>query len=145
MKQILFFTFCSILFSLSYGRDCIEGSSDLSMLSKSFYRAYVAEASNDYKTDSILSKYCTVELKDFVQETLSTDGYDFITDGWYNVHPDSVSVIKLNDKYKVSFKTSLYPISNELTTVTLYILVNQQQKISYIIRPSDNYMIPHQD
>ena len=58
---------------------------------------------------------------------------------------ESVSVIKQNDKYKVSFKASLYPISNELAADSLYILVNQEKKISYIIRPSDNYMIPHQD
>ena len=145
MKKILMFTLCSLLFSLSYGSEILEGSSDLSMLIQSFYRAYVTEACDVSKTDSILSMYCSEELKVFVQETLYTDGYDFITDGWYDVYPDSVSVIKLNDKYKVSFKVSLYPISNELTTVVLYILVNQEQKISYIIRPYDNYMIPHSD
>ncbi len=82
-----------------------------------------------------------------MQETLSIDSYDFVLDGWggSDIKPESVSVIKQDDKYKVSFKASLYPISNEFATVTLYILVNQEKKISYIIRPSDNYKIPHSD
>jgi hypothetical protein len=151
MKKVLMFTLCSLLFSLlSYGCEVIEGStetsSDLSTTIQSFYRAYISNLSDDHKTDSILSKYCTTELKDFVQETLSIDGYDFVLDGWGGeIKLESVSVIKQNDKYKVSFKASLYPISNELATDSLYILVNQEKKISYIIRPSDNYMIPHQD
>ena len=86
MKKVLMFTLCSLLFSLlSYGCEVIEGStetsSDLSTTIQSFYRAYISNLSDDHKTDSILSKYYN-RLKDFVQETLSIDGYDFVLDGW---------------------------------------------------------------
>lgn len=150
MKRIIVITFCSLLLTISFGSEIKEDSTDtfpnMSATILSFYRAYITEADTDIKIDSILSKYCTKELKDFLIETLHTGpGYDFVLDGWVgsDIVPNSVSVIKQNDRYKVNFKASQYPISDELVNDSLYIKINKDKKISHIIRPVDNYTVPH--
>lgn len=136
-------------FSFSYAGKS-DGNSlctpDTSMMIKSFYSAHIINLDDEAKNDSILSKYCTKELKDFVKETLSIDGYDFILDGCggSEINTASISVIKQNDKYKVSFSVPTWP-EERYKTITLYVLVNEKNKISYIIRPSDNYTIPNSD
>lgn len=76
--------------------------------------------------------------------TESIDGYDFVTDGdtdYEVIAANPISVIKDKERYKVTFKTTKYP-SEELSTVILYILVNQEGKISHITRLEDNLTVP---
>ena len=146
MKRVILLTICSLCILFTYS-DTISNNtmetSDLSDTIQFFYRTYIINILDDSKVDSILSKYCTKELKDYVQ---SIDEYDFISGGWFSaIKPDSLNVTKKNDKYIVTFKVSQYPISDELATDSLYIQVNQEQKISHIIRPCDNYKIPNDD
>lgn len=150
MKRIIVITFCSLLLTISFGseikEDSTDTSPDMSATILSFYRAYITDLDNDLKCDSILSKYCTKELKDFLIETLHTGpGYDFVLDGWVgsDIVPNSVSVIKQNDRYKVKFNIQLQYLRNEIVSDSLYILINQDKKISHIIRPLDNYTVPH--
>lgn len=146
MKRVILLTICSLCILFTYS-DTISintmETSDLSDTIQFFYRTYIINILDDSKVDSILSKYCTKELKDYVQ---SIDEYDFISGGWFSaIKPDSLNVTKKNDKYIVTFKVSQYPISDELATDSLYIQVNQEQKISHIIRPCDNYKVPNGD
>lgn len=149
MKKIIMITFCSLLLTLSFGSEITKASTDtsadMSATVQSFYRAYITDLDNDLKCDSILSRYCTTELKDFIQETLSIDDYDFVLDGrgGSNINPNSVTVIKQDDKYKVKFNIQLQYLRNEIVSDSLYILINQDKKISHIIRPVDNYTVPH--
>ncbi|MCQ2051688.1 MAG: hypothetical protein MJY74_05740 [Bacteroidaceae bacterium] len=150
MKRILIYTICSLFSIFTHSSDIDKNStviqSDLSTKIHSFYRAYIINSQNDYKKDSILTEYCTNNLKSVVENEWTKDGYDFVLDGGgAEFCPDSIIVTKKNDKYVVFYKYSQYPISDKLATDSLYILVNQEQKISHIIRPCDNYKIPNDD
>lgn len=146
MKRVILLAICLLFVLFTYSETIIVNTMETSDLSDSiqlFYRTYIINILDDSKVDSILSKYCTKELKDYVQ---SIDEYDFISGGWFSaIKPDSLNVTKRNDKYIVTFKVSQYPISDKLATDSLYILVNQEQKISHIIRPCDNYKVPNDD
>lgn len=146
MKRVILLAICLLFVLYTYSDTIIVNTMETSDLSDSiqlFYRTYIINILDDSKVDSILSKYCTKELKDYVQ---SIDEYDFISGGWFSaIKPDSLNVTKKNDKYIVTFKVSQYPISDKLATDSLYIQVNQEQKISHIIRPCDNYKVPNDD
>lgn len=108
-----------------------------------FYKSYCTEFDLDSKTDSILSKYCTEELKDYVMECVGE--YDFVLGGRFEseIDTESFRVVKRNEKYLVSFEYAKWPVSDEPGKDSLYVMVNKDDKISYIIRPSDNYRIPN--
>ena len=109
---------------------------------KAFYQAYCANWDGESKTDSILSEYCTKELKDLLLETVGE--YDFLLDGgiFSEIHTESFHVVKKNEKYVVYFEYTKWPVSDEPGSDSVYIMVNKENKISYIIRPSDNYRVP---
>ena len=109
---------------------------------KAFYQAYCANWDGESKTDSILSEYCTKELKDVLLETVGE--YDFLLDGgiFTEIHTESFRVVKKNEKYIIYFEYTKWPVSDEPGRDSVYIMVNKENKISYIIRPSDNYRVP---
>ena len=107
---------------------------------KAFYQAYCANWDGESKTDSILSVYCTDELRKLILETAGE--YDFLLDGCTSVYAESFSVVKKNEKYVVYFEYTKWPVSDEPGRDSVYIMVNKENKISYIIRPSDNYRVP---
>ncbi len=146
-KNILFLIFLLIV-TYTFGSECKSSQTmsnpDTTTIVQSFYYAYCSNWKDSVKVDSILSKYCTKKLKDFLLDTQSVDDYDFITDGRSDydfIAANPISVIKDKDRYKVAFKTSIYP-SGDLYTVILYILVNQEGKISHITRSEDNLTVP---
>lgn len=104
-----------------------------------FYRGYQTEFK---KVDSLMTVYCTPELKDCLLETINTSGYDFATNGYVDIYPESFRVVKRGDKYVVSFEYKKWPVSNEPGKDSVYVKVNKDNKISQIIRPSDNYIVP---
>lgn len=109
---------------------------------KAFYQAYCTNWDGESKTDSILSVYCTEELKDAILEDVGE--YDFLLDGgiYSSIHTESFYVVKKNEKYVVYFEYTKWPASDEPGRDSLYIMVNKENKISYVIRPSDNYRVP---
>ena len=68
-----------------------------------FYKAYCTEGDGKTKTDSILSVYCTDQLREFVMECV--DEYDFVLNGriFLDIPKESFRVVKQNEKYIVSF------------------------------------------
>ena len=109
---------------------------------QAFYKAYCTEWDGESKTDSILSEYCTQELKDCVMDCVGE--YDFVLDGgiYSEIYAESFRVVKKNEKYVVYFEYRKWPISDEPGRDSVYIMVNKDNKISYVIRPSDNYRVP---
>lgn len=105
-----------------------------------FYKAFCADWDGNTKTDSILSKYCTKELKDVVMESIGE--YDFVTNGYCDIDVESFHVVKRNEKYVVYFEFPTFPVSNKPGRDSVYVMVNRADEIAYIIRPSDNYRIP---
>ena len=109
---------------------------------QAFYKAYCTDWDGESKTDSILSEYCTQELKDCVMDCVGE--YDFVLDGgiYSEIYAESFRVVKKNEKYVVYFEYRKWPISDEPGRDSVYIMVNKDNKISYVIRPSDNYRVP---
>ena len=107
-----------------------------------FYKVFCTDWDGQSKTDSILLKYCTKELRDVVMDALTTDAYDFVTNGVPEIDTKSLRVFKRNEKYVVSFEYAKWPVSDEPGKDSIYVMVNKENKISYLIRPSDNYRIP---
>lgn len=109
-----------------------------------FYKAYCANWDGESKTDSILSMYCTQELKDYVMDCVGE--YDFVLNGgiYADIHPESFCVVKRNEKFIVYYEYTKWPVSEEPGRDSLYIMVNKENKISYVIRPGDNYRVPAQ-
>ena len=109
---------------------------------QAFYKAYCTDWDRESKTDSILSEYCTQELKDCVMDCVGE--YDFVLDGgiYSEIYPESFRVVKKNEKYVVYFEYKKWPISDEPGKDSIYVMVNKENKISYLIRPSDNYRVP---
>ena len=108
-----------------------------------FYKAYCTEFDGESKTDSILSVYCTDELREYVMNCVGE--YDFVLNGgiYSEIHTESFRVIKQNEKYIVSFEYTPWPVRDEPAKDSVYIMVNKENKISYIIRPQDNYRVPN--
>ena len=108
-----------------------------------FYKAYCTEGDGTTKTDSILSVYCTDQLREFVMECV--DEYDFVLNGriFLDIPKESFRVVKQNEKYIVSFEYTPWPARDEPTMDSVYVIVNKENKISYIIRPQDNYRVPN--
>lgn len=108
-----------------------------------FYKAYCTEGDGTTKTDSILSVYCTDQLREFVMECV--DEYDFVLNGriFLDIPKESFRVVKQNEKYIVSFEYTPWPARDEPTRDSVYVIVNKENKISYIIRPQDNYRVPN--
>lgn len=108
-----------------------------------FYKAYCTEFDGEPKTDSILSVYCTDELREYVMDCVGE--YDFVLNGgiYSEIHTESFRVVKQNEKYIVHFEYTPWPVRDEPAKDSVYIMVNKENKISYIIRPQDNYRIPH--
>ena len=108
----------------------------------SFYKAYCTEFDGESKTDSILSAYCTDELREYVMDCVGE--YDFVLDGgiYSEIHTESFRVIKQNEKYIVYFEYTPWPVRDEPAKDSVYVMVNKENKISYIIRPEDNYRVP---
>lgn len=75
-------------------------------------------------------------------DALTTDAYDFVTNGIPGIDTESLRIIKRNEKYVVSFEYKKWPVSDEPGKDSIYVMVNKDNKISYLIRPSDNYRIP---
>ena len=107
-----------------------------------FYKAYCTEFDGEAKTDSILSAYCTDELREYVMDCV--DEYDFVLDGgiYSEIHTESFRVIKRNEKYIVYFEYTPWPVRDEPAKDSVYVMVNKENKIAYIIRPGDNYRVP---
>lgn len=108
-----------------------------------FYKAYCTEFDGEPKTDSILSVYCTDELREYVMDCVGE--YDFVLNGgiYSEIHTESFRVVKQNEKYIVSFEYTPWPARDEPTRDSVYVIVNKENKISYIIRPQDYYLVPH--
>lgn len=108
-----------------------------------FYKAYCTEGDGKTKTDSVLSVYCTDQLREYVMDCV--DEYDFVLNGriFLDIHKESFRVVKQNEKYIVSFEYTPWPARDEPTRDSVYVIVNKENKISYIIRPQDNYRIPN--
>ncbi len=147
MKRII--SLCLLIISLSVisfarERSSIQMDDDMSETIQTFYRSYVINKADTPKVDSLLTLYCTVELKNVVMEALNDDDYDFVLNGCGGcvIDETTVFVTKQSPKYKVTFKIPKYPVSSGLATVTVYVKVNTQGRISSIIRPSDNYVVP---
>ena len=147
MKRLL--SFCLLVFSLTVSSSAREWppiiEEDMSETIRTFYRAYVANLGNDAKIDSLLSQYCTPALKSAVQEAIEQDDYDFVLNGYGGSVIDEtlLFVAKVGNKYRVTFKVPKYPVSSGLATVTVNVLYDfRQDKITAIIRPSDNYQVP---
>lgn len=119
-----------------------ETPSGMSATVLEFYKVFCTDWDGQSKTDSILLKYCTKELRDVVMDALTTDAYDFVTNGVPGIDTESLHVIKRNEKYVVSFEYAKWPVSDEPGKDSIYVMVNKENKISYLIRPSDNYRIP---
>lgn len=109
----------------------------------SFYKAYCTEFDGEPKTDSILSVYCTDELREYVMDCVGE--YDFVLNGgiYSEIHTESFRVVKQNEKYIVHFEYTPWPVRDEPAKDSVYIMVNKENKISYIIRPQDNYRVPN--
>ena len=108
-----------------------------------FYKAFCTDWDGESKTDSILSVYCTDELREYVMDCVGE--YDFVINGgiYSEIHKESFRVVKQNEKYLVYFEYTKWPQSDEPGKDSLYVMVNKENKISYIIRPEDNYRIPN--
>ena len=108
-----------------------------------FYKAYCTHGDADHKTDSILSVYCTDQLREYVMDCVGE--YDFVLNGriFLDIPKESFRVVKQNEKYIVSFEYTPWPARDEPTRDSVYVSVNKENKISYIIRPQDNYRIPN--
>ena len=108
-----------------------------------FYKAYCANWDGESKTDSILSMYCTQELKDYVMDCVGE--YDFVLNGgiYADIHPESFCVVKRNEKFIVYYEYTKWPVSDEPGKDSLYVMTDKENRISYIIRISDNYRIPN--
>ena len=122
---------------------CKNRNTDMTATIQSFYKVYCSEADCGVKSDSILSKYCTEELRKVIMETAHE--YDFVVDGGKPslIKSKSIRVVKKNEKYVVCFETSKLPTTNEPGMDSVYVMVNKENKISYIIRPEDNYRVPN--
>ena len=108
-----------------------------------FYKAYCTEFDGEAKTDSIISAYCTDELREYVMDCVGE--YDFVLNGgiYSEIHTESFRIVKQNEKYIVHFEYTPWPVRDEPAKDSVYTMVNKENKISYIIRPQDNYRIPH--
>lgn len=118
-----------------------ETFSDIPSAIQAFYKAYCTKWDGQAKTDSILSRFCTEELKNVVMKAVQE--HDFVLDGHAHsaIDTESISVAQKNEKYVVSYQYS--NANNERRKDSLYIMVNKKDSISYIIRPRDNYRIPN--
>ena len=89
-----------------------------------FYKVFCSDWDGGSKTDSILLKYCTKELRDVVMDALTTDAYDFVTNGVPGIDTESLRVIKRNEKYVVYFEYQKWPVSDEPGKDSIYVMVN---------------------
>lgn len=123
--------------------DQTEAPTGMAATILSFYKAYCTEFDGESKTDSILSAYCTDELREYVMDCIGE--YDFVLNGgiYSEIHKESFRVVKQNEKYIVHFKYTPWPVRDEPAKDSVYVIVNKENKISYLIRPQDNYRIPH--
>lgn len=116
---------------------------------KTFYKEYITYLYTDeQKKDSLLTKYCSVELKEIVQSTLEDADYNYLLVGWggSDINPNSVQVSNLDDgEYNVSFNVVQH-FQNKTITVNLHVIVSDDRgnkaKIEQVIRLSDNYAVP---
>ena len=78
-----------------------------------FYKAYCTEFDGETKTDSILSVYCTDELREYVMDCVGE--YDFVLNGgiYSEIHTESFRVVKQNEKYIVHFEYTPWPVRDE--------------------------------
>ena len=78
-----------------------------------FYKAYCTEFDGEAKTDSILSVYCTDELREYVMDCVGE--YDFVLNGgiYSEIHTESFRVVKQNEKYIVHFEYTPWPVRDE--------------------------------
>lgn len=106
------------------------------------YKAYCTVADGESKTDSILSVYCTDELRKTIMEAFGE--YDVLLSGYLksDILNESLRVARKNEKYVVYFEYTKLPDSDEPGKDSVYVMVNKENKISYIIRPIDNYRLP---
>lgn len=116
---------------------------------KTFYKEYITYLYTDeHKKDSLITQYCSVELKEIVQRTLREDDYNFLLDGWggSDINSNSVQVSNLGDgEYNVSFVVE-HHFGDTTVTVNLHVVVSDDRgnnaKIEQVIRLSDNYAVP---
>ena len=123
--------------------DQTEAPTGMAATILTFYKAYCTEFDGESKNDSILSVYCTDELREYVMDCVGE--YDFVLNGgiYSEIHTESFRVVKQNEKYIVSFEYTPWPVRDEPAKDSVYIMVNKENKISYIIRPQDNYRVPN--
>lgn len=142
MRKILLII--SLFFCVSYCDAQVSNKEDL----KKFYTEYLSHfVSDDFKTDSIVKKYCTKELYKEWNEVVNEIGlYDPFTNGIFDdedLMKKTLVVKKEGNEYVVSFNYLTWP-DNKTKTESVIIYVNTNGKISHTKRPSDGYMIPEQ-
>ena len=76
---------------------------------------------------------------------LESGEYDYVIVGhkYPDIHTESVRVVKKNEKYVVYFEYTQKPASDKPGSDSVYVMVNEENKISYVIRPKDLYRIPN--
>lgn len=93
------------------------------------YKAYCTVADGESKTDSILSVYCTDELRKTIMEAFGE--YDVLLSGYLksDILNESLRVARKNEKYVVYFEYTKLPDSDEPGKDSVYVMVNKDNKI----------------
>lgn len=158
MKKIVITTICMLFVLSLFAQSQISGPhwssamtdrDDKTEFVKTFYKEYITYLYTDeHKKDSLITQYCSVELKEIVQRTLREDDYNFLLDGWggSDINSNSVQVSNLGDgEYNVSFVVE-HHFGDTTVTVNLHVVVSDDRgnnaKIEQVIRLSDNYAVP---
>jgi hypothetical protein len=111
----------------------------------SIFKCYCHNYSNDVFVDSLISANFTEELKTVLFEDLhGGHGYDFITMGFYDYENiESSATVMARDHYLTIKYNYLGWPSNQLDTDSVYYFFNSEGKISHIMRPEDQHVIPN--
>jgi hypothetical protein len=155
MKKNLFISICTLFALFSSAQNQISHNNlpstreDKTGYVKSFYKEYITYLYTDeHKKDSLITNYCSADLKEIVQSTLEKDDYNFLLDGWggSDIDPNSVEVNNLGKgKYNVLFKV-YHHFGDDTVSVNIWVIVSDDRganaKIEQVIRQSDNYAVP---
>lgn len=144
MKRIIPFLIllASVCFKLNaetYLDGNIVGQQLLSM-----FKDYCQFHVNRNQIDQLLLEHCTQDLYSDLMEDLNGFGYDFITMGNYEYDSirSSATVMARDHYLTIKYNYLGWP-SNQLDTDSVYYFFNSEGKISHIMRPEDQYVIPN--
>ncbi|MDD4533209.1 MAG: hypothetical protein PHC48_01890 [Prevotella sp.] len=114
---------------------------------KEFYQEYCRVVSDSAKVTSLITQYCTDELRNALLNDLfesSIGGYDYVTNATYEYElvEKTVSVSKDGDHYVVNFDR--YNSLFELVKESIIIILDDKGKIAFIkkIDPEFGYTMP---